>query len=86
MSIQGIEIESLIINLDMLGVAVSSGSACTSGSVEPSHVLLGLGLPKDLSSTSLRITLGKDNTEEHINMVQDNLPNIIDRIRYLKKG
>ena len=84
-SIKGIEIESLIINLDMLGVAVSSGSACTSGSVEPSHVLLGLGLPTDLSSTSLRITLGKGNTEEHINTVQDNLPDIIERIRLLKK-
>ena len=84
-SIKGIEIESLIINLDMLGVAVSSGSACTSGSIEPSHVLLGLGLPTDLSSSSLRITLGKDNTEEHINMVQDKLPDIIERIRYLKK-
>ena len=84
-SIKGIEIESLIINLDMLGVAVSSGSACTSGSIEPSHVLLGLGLPADLSGSSLRITLGKGNTEEHINMVQDNLPGIIERIRYLKK-
>jgi len=84
-SIQGIEIESLIINLDMLGVAVSSGSACTSGSVEPSHVLLGLGLPKDLSSTSLRITLGKGNTDKHIKTVLDTLPNIIDRVRYLNK-
>ncbi|SVD32683.1 uncharacterized protein METZ01_LOCUS385537, partial [marine metagenome] len=84
-SIKGIEIESLIINLDMLGVAVSSGSACTSGSIEPSHVLLGLGLPADLSGSSLRITFGKGNTDEHINMVQDNLPDIIERIRFLKK-
>ena len=84
-SVKGVEIESLIINLDMLGVAVSSGSACTSGSVEPSHVLLGLGLPSDLSSTSLRITLGKGNTENHIKTVLDTLPNIIDRVRYLNK-
>ena len=72
-------------NLDMLGVAVSSGSGCTSGSVEPSHVLLGLGLPSDLSSTSLRITLGKGNTENHIKTVLDTLPNMIDRVRYLNK-
>jgi cysteine desulfurase len=80
-SIQGIEGESMILMLDMNGICVSSGSACTSGSLEASHVLLGLGLPHELAHGSLRMTLGRDNTEEHVNKVLEVLPKIVERLR-----
>jgi cysteine desulfurase len=78
-----IEGESMLLNLDMKGVAASSGSACTSGSLEPSHVLLAIGLPPEIAHGSLRLTLGKDNTEEDIDYVLDILPNIIEKLRAL---
>jgi cysteine desulfurase len=65
-SIPGISGESLLLKLDMEGVCVSTGSACASGSVEPSHVLLGIGLSKEVASSSLRLTLGRENTEKDI--------------------
>jgi|TARA_B110000116_G_scaffold113454_1_gene98561 cysteine desulfurase len=80
-SIKGVEIESIIINLDMQGIAVSSGSACTVGSIEPSHVLLALGMQRDLASTSLRITLGKNSTKEDILELSNALPQIVKRVR-----
>ena len=64
-----------------MGVAASSGSACSTSSLEPSHVLLALGLTADLARNSLRLTLGKDNTEEDVDFVLANLPNLIDRVR-----
>jgi len=78
-----IEGESMLLNLDIKGVAASSGSACTSGSLEPSHVLLAIGLPPEIAHGSLRLTLGKDNTEEDIDYVIDILPKIIEKLRAL---
>jgi len=78
-----IEGESMLLNLDMLGVAASSGSACTSGSLEASHVLLAIGLPPEIAHGSLRLTLGKENTEEDIDYVIKILPAIIEKLRKL---
>ena len=78
-----IEGESMLLSLDMEGVAASSGSACTSGSLEPSHVLLAIGLPPEIAHGSLRLTLGKDNAEEEIDYVIDILPGIIEKLRVL---
>jgi len=76
-----IEGESLILSLDMLGVACSSGSACTSKTLEPSHVLLAIGLKHEEAHGSLLFTLGKQNTEEDIDYVVDALPDIVKRLR-----
>ncbi len=76
-----IEGESILLNLDMLGIAASSGSACTSGSLDPSHVLLAIGHSKGTAHGSLRLSLGKDNTEQEIDFVLEKLPGIIQRIR-----
>lgn len=76
-----IEGESMLLSLDMEGVAASSGSACTSGSLTASHVLLAIGLPPEIAHGSLRLTLGKDNTEEEIDYVIDILPGIIEKLR-----
>jgi cysteine desulfurase len=77
----GIEGESILLNLDLLGVAASSGSACTSGSVGPSHVLTALGLPLPLCHGSLRLTLGNENTQEDVDYVLSVLPGIVSRLR-----
>lgn len=76
-----IEGESLLLSLDMVGIAGSSGSACTSGSLDPSHVLLAIGLPHGIAHGSLRLSLGLDNTEEEIDYVVENLIEIVDRLR-----
>lgn len=76
-----IEGESLLLNLDMKGIAGSSGSACTSGSLDPSHVLLAIGLPHEIAHGSLRLTLGEVNTEEDIDYVLEVLPEIVARLR-----
>lgn len=81
MSIAGIEGESMILRLDYNGICVSSGSACTSGSLAASHVLLGIGLPHELAHGSLRMTLGKDTTEANIDKVLDVLPGIVETLR-----
>ena len=78
-----IEGESMLLSLDMEGVAASSGSACTSGSLAASHVLLTIGLPPEIAHGSLRLTLGKDNTEKEIDYVIDILPGIIEKLRAL---
>ncbi|GCF10100.1 cysteine desulfurase NifS [Dictyobacter arantiisoli] len=80
---EGVEGESILLNLDMLGVAASTGSACTSGSVDPSHVLIAIGLPPEWSHGSLRLTLGKNNTEEEVDTIISVLPGIIERLRGL---
>ena len=80
-SFQFIEGESLLIMLDMAGICGSSGSACTSGSLDPSHVLLGIGLPHEIAHGSLRLTLGDENTKEEIDYVIDNLKGIVQRLR-----
>ncbi|WP_418792281.1 cysteine desulfurase NifS [Phosphitispora sp. TUW77] len=81
LSFQFIEGESLLLSLDMKGIAASSGSACTSGSLDPSHVLLALGLSHEIAHGSLRLTLGKDNTEAEIDYVIQVLPEIVEKLR-----
>ncbi len=76
-----IEGEAILLNLDMLGIAASSGSACTSGSLDPSHVLLSIGHPHEIAHGSLRLTLGLGNTEEDVDYVIDVLPGVIKKIR-----
>lgn len=78
-----VEGESILLNLDMEGIAASSGSACTSGSLEPSHVLLAIGLPHEIAHGSLRLSLGKENTEEEVDYVLEVLPRIIKKLREL---
>ncbi|HHV28892.1 cysteine desulfurase NifS [Acetivibrio mesophilus] len=80
-SFEFIEGESLLLMLDMKGIAASSGSACTSGSLDPSHVLLAIGLPHEIAHGSLRITFGTENTHEDIDYLMDVLPMIVDRLR-----
>ncbi|HEX6481710.1 MAG TPA: cysteine desulfurase NifS [Ktedonobacteraceae bacterium] len=81
---EGVEGESILLSLDLLGIAASTGSACTSGSVDPSHVLLAMGLPVELAHGSLRITLGKDNTGEDVETIVSALPGIIEKLRGLR--
>jgi cysteine desulfurase len=76
-----IEGESLLLMLDLNGIAASSGSACTSGSLDPSHVLLALGLPHETAHGSLRISIGDYNTKEEIDKVIALLPGIVQRLR-----
>ena len=76
-----IEGESMLILLDQAGVCASSGSACTSGSLDPSHVLLAIGLPHEIAHGSLRLTLSEKNTVEEIDFVVDELKKIIERLR-----
>ena len=76
-----IEGESVLLNLDLAGIAASSGSACTSGSLEPSHVLLAIGLSHEIAHGSLRLTLGKSTTAEDIDYVLEKLPPIIEKLR-----
>ncbi len=76
-----IEGESMLINLDLAGICASSGSACTSGSLDPSHVLLAIGLPHEIAHGSLRLTLGEDTTLEDIDYVVDRLKKIVADLR-----
>jgi cysteine desulfurase len=78
-----IEGESILLNLDMMGVAASSGSACTSGSLEPSHVLRAMGFSHEVAHGSLRLTLGKENTPEEIEYVLKILPGIVEKLRQM---
>jgi cysteine desulfurase len=79
----GAEGEATILSLDMKGIAVSSGSACTSGAVEPSHVLLAMGVPPEEAQTAVRFSLGKSNTEDDIDFTLESLPPIIERLRMM---
>lgn len=78
---QYIEGESMLLNLDLRGIAASSGSACTSGSLDPSHVLLAMGLTHEIAHGSLRLTLGRENTEADIDFVLQEVPAIVERLR-----
>lgn len=81
LSFQFIEGESLLIMLDMNNICASSGSACTSGSLDPSHVLLAIGLPHEIAHGSLRITLSDDNTKEEIDYTIDKIKEVVDKLR-----
>jgi cysteine desulfurase len=81
MSFEFVEGESMILNLDLEGIAVSTGSACTSGSLEPSHVLKAMGIDPAIAQGSLRFSLGRDNTQEDIDYILSLLPNIVSRLR-----
>jgi cysteine desulfurase len=80
---QFVEGEAVLLALDMNGVAASSGSACTSGSMEPSHVLTAMGVPPEVARSSLRLTVGRDNTPTQIEHVLDVLPRFVARLRAL---
>ena len=80
-SFRFIEGEGLLLNLDLKGICASSGSACTSGSLDPSHVLLAIGLPHEIAHGSLRISIGKYNTKEEIDYTIDSIVEIVARLR-----
>ena len=85
-SFESVEGESLILRLDMEGICVSTGSACTSGSMEPSHVLAALGLPPRLAQGTVRFSLGRNTTEAEIDTVIEKLPKVIKQMRTLYRG
>ena len=80
-SFRFIEGEGLLLNLDLKGISASSGSACTSGSLDPSHVLLAIGVPHEIAHGSLRISIGKYNTKEEVDYLVENLVEIVSRLR-----
>lgn len=80
-SFRFVEGESLLIMLDMKGICASSGSACTSGSLDPSHVLLAIGLPHEIAHGSLRMTLSEEVSKEDLDYVVDNLKAIVENLR-----
>jgi cysteine desulfurase len=82
-SFEGVEGEPILLGLDMAGIAASSGSACSSGSLEPSHVLLALGQTAELARGSLRITLGRENTEEEVEYLLTVLVDLVQQLRQL---
>lgn len=81
MCFEGIEGESLLLKLDLNGISASSGSACTSGSLDPSHVLLAIGLPHEIAHGSMRLSFSDDNTEEDIDYILKVVPEIVDYLR-----
>ena len=78
---EGIEGESLLLLLDRKGIAASSGSACTSGSLDPSHVLLAIGLPHEVAHGSLRLSVGEYNTDEEMAYIVDNVRQVVAYLR-----
>ncbi len=83
MCFEGIEGESLLLMLDMFGIAASSGSACTSGSLDPSHVLLAIGLPHEVAHGSLRLSFSAETTEEEIDYIIEKVPGVVERLRMM---
>lgn len=83
LSFESVEGEPVLLGLDFAGICASSGSACTSASLEPSHVLTALGLPADIAHASLRLTLGRENTTEDVDYLLETLPDIVTRLRNL---
>jgi len=83
MTFQNCEGESLLLSLDALGIAVSTGSACSSGDLEPSHVLIAMGVPKEIVHGSLRFSLGRINTDDDVDYVVEHLPPVVERLRQM---
>jgi len=81
--VEGVEGEAMLLRLDSKGVSVSSGSACTTGSLEPSHVLLAIGLPPEIAHGSIRFTLGRENTEKDVRYVVNEFPGVISVLRQM---
>lgn len=81
MCFEGIEGESLLLLLDMKGIQASSGSACTSGSLDPSHVLLAIGLPHEVAHGSLRLSLSEENTPEEVEYIIKEVPQVVEYLR-----
>ena len=82
-SIPGTDSEALLMHLDLAGIACSSGSACSTGAVEPSHVLTAMGVPRELGVAALRFSFGKDSAAEDVEVVAGALPAIVDKVRAL---
>jgi len=82
-SIPGTDSEALLMHFDLAGIACSSGSACSTGSVEPSHVLAAMGVPRDLGVAALRFSFGKDSTIEDVDAVSQALPRVVEKVRSL---
>ncbi len=82
-SIPGTDSEALLMHLDLAGIACSSGSACSTGAVEPSHVLTAMGVPRDLGVAALRFSFGKDSTSDDVDAVAAALPRIVEKVRSL---
>jgi len=80
-SFDGAEGESILLSLDLEGIAVSTGSACASGSLDPSHVLIATGLPIELAHDSIRVSLGRENTMEDVEYFLEKVPGVVKRIR-----
>ena len=78
---QGVEGEAILLALDEKGIAASSGSACTSGELKPSHVLLAMGVPPEIAHGSIRFSLGQETTEKEIDYVLQELPGVIKKLR-----
>lgn len=79
--IEYIEGESIVLHLDLEGIAASTGSACSTGSLDPSHVLIAIGLPHEVAHGSLRLSLGRYNTEEDVDIILEKLPQIVEKLR-----
>ncbi|MGE5591896.1 MAG: cysteine desulfurase NifS [Bacillota bacterium] len=86
LSFPGVEGESLLLNLDYRGIAASAGSACAAGSLEPSHVLQAMGLPREAAVGSLRLSLGRDNTEEDVDYAREQIAAAVEKLRALQAG
>lgn len=82
-SIPGTDSEALLMHLDLAGIACSSGSACSTGAVEPSHVLTAMGVPRELGVAALRFSFGKDSSEEDVETVMGAMPKIVEKVRAL---
>jgi cysteine desulfurase len=82
-SIAGADSEALLMHLDLAGVAASSGSACSTGSVEPSHVLVAMGVPRDLALGAIRFSFGHESTVEDVDRVAEVMPAVVAKVRQL---
>jgi cysteine desulfurase len=82
-SVAGADSEAMLMHLDLAGVAVSSGSACSTGSVEPSHVLIAMGVPRELALGAIRFSLGRETTEADIDRAAQVLPEVVVKVRKL---
>jgi cysteine desulfurase len=85
-SFAGVDAESLLLRLDMAGICAAAGSACTSGALEPSHVLMALGLQKDLAKSSIRLTLGRENGPADIEKLLKLMPEIVKDLRERRRN